>query len=121
MAFHCVLLLLILQLVLFYINNDNHVWARKAKAFVDNTYLIEFHSETDLTHQLASLMDNNHEDNNINIQHHVRHTFKHMDAVSLTFNNSYDASQFFNQTRSKVKRTWPVVRLLILRLNMMCI
>ena len=66
MASHFALLLLILQLVLLYINNDNHVWARKEKAFVDNTYLIEFHSESDLTHQLASLMDNNDEDNSNN-------------------------------------------------------
>ncbi|KAI7849102.1 peptidase S8/S53 domain-containing protein [Circinella umbellata] len=53
-------------------------------------------------------MDNNNDTTTTTIQHHVRHTFEYMNAISLTFNNSHDASRFFNQTRSKVKRTWPV-------------
>ncbi|KAI9270540.1 peptidase S8/S53 domain-containing protein [Phascolomyces articulosus] len=87
----------IILLILLCIGN-NGIWARLEKSFVSNTYLVEFEPKTNVSLYLASL----------DIQHRIRHEFGQMNAISLSFNNSQDASLFFDQTRSKVKRTWPV-------------
>ncbi|KAI8147925.1 peptidase S8/S53 domain-containing protein [Fennellomyces sp. T-0311] len=75
-------------------------YARLERAFVPNTYLVEFKKSSN-----ATVLDylSSHD-----IVHRLRHEYVHMNAVSLSFNTSQDASRFFNHARSHVQRTWPV-------------
>ncbi|KAI7887459.1 subtilisin-like protein [Lichtheimia hyalospora FSU 10163] len=68
--------------------------------FLPNTYVVEFQKrhQDDLFQHLAQ-----HK-----IEYHLRHRYDMMNAISLSFNTSNDATRFFNLMRQDIHRTWPV-------------
>lgn len=75
---------------------------QQQRLFLPNTYVVEFQQpqhDDGLFQRLAE-----HK-----IEHHLRHRYDMMNAISLSFNTSNDATRFFNLMRQDIHRTWPVV------------